>query len=420
MFKLATVRPFRAVRPRREQAAEVTSPPYDVLNSKEARKMAEGNPISLLHVTKPEIDLDPGVNQYDDKVYNKAKENMKAFLDKGVLFQDEKPMFYLYRQEMPVGGKTHVQVGLVACASVDEYERNVIKKHELTRKDKEDDRTRHVFDTKANTGPVFLVYNAVKEIDALFEEIQKGESEYDFTGKDGIRHILWLIGDDATIAKIQALFKEIPVMYVADGHHRSASAMRVRDMMRKANPNHTGEEEYNFFLAVIFPHDQMNIMAYNRVLKNLHGHTEEEFMKLLGEKFDVKEAGNDVPSPSRKHEFGMYMDGKGYVLTPKAGTYDEGDPVASLDVAILQNNLLDPVLGIKNPREDKNIDFIGGIRGNGELKMHVDSKNFKLAFSLYPTSIEDLIGVADGGKIMPPKSTWFEPKLKDGMAIHMI
>lgn len=417
---MAVVRPFRAVRPHKENAAEVTSPPYDVLNSKEARKMAEGNPISLLHVTKPEIDLDPEINQYDDMVYNKAKENMNLFREKDILFQDEKPMFYLYRQEMPVLGKTHTQIGLVACASVDEYEKNIIKKHELTRKDKEDDRTRHVFDTKANTGPVFLVYNAKESIDEFFTEIQKKEAEYDFTGKDGIRHILWLIDDDASIVRIQKEFAEIPVMYVADGHHRSASAMRVRDMMRKDNPNHTGEEEYNFFLAVIFPHNQMNIMAYNRVLKNLNGNTEEGFMKIIGEKFEISEAGNDVPSPAKKHEFGMYMDGKGYILVPKAGTYDEADPVASLDVAILQNNLLDPVLGIKNPREDKNIDFIGGIRGNGELKMHVDSGNFKLAFSLYPTSIEDLIGVADGGKIMPPKSTWFEPKLKDGMAIHVI
>lgn len=417
---MATVRPFKALRPHKDQAAQVTSPPYDVLNSQEAKQTAEGNPISLLHITKPEIDLEDGINQYDDKVYLKAKENMERFVKDGTLFQDEKPMFYLYRQTMPIGDKIHSQLGLVACASVDEYENNVIKKHELTRKDKEDDRTRHVYETKANTGPVFLVYKAKKEIDDLFEQIEKKESEYDFTGKDGVRHILWLIDDDSTILKIESLFKEIPVMYVADGHHRSASAMRVRKIMKDKNPNHTGSEEYNFFLAVIFPHNQMNIMAYNRVVKDLNGHTEREFLDLIEEKFEIREAGSDVPEPRKKHEFGMYMDSKGFILVPKPGTFDANDPVASLDAAILQNNLLDPILGIKNPREAKNIDFIGGIRGTGELKKHVDSGNFKVAFSLYPTSIQDLIEVADSGKIMPPKSTWFEPKLKDGMAIHTI
>ncbi len=417
---MAKIRPFKAVRPNKETAVKVTSPPYDVLNSEEAREMAKGNELSLLHVTKPEIDLDPKINLYDDLVYDKARENMQRFINEGILFQDEKPMFYLYRQTMPLENGVHSQLGLIASASVDEYQNNLIKKHEFTRKDKEDDRTRHVYVTMANTGPVFLTYKSQPSIDRMFSEIEKNKPEYDFTTADGIRHIMWTIGNSDYISKIEKEFLSIPVMYVADGHHRSASAMRVREMMKVANPNHTGDEEYNFFLAVIFPHDQMNIMAYNRVVKTLNGNTSEDFMKKISEKFSIEPAGNDVPYPQSKHTFGMYLDGKGYILTALDGSYDKKDPVESLDVAILQNNLLSPILGIHNPREDKTIDFVGGIRGNKELKKHVDSGNFKVAFSMYPTSIEELIAVADDDKIMPPKSTWFEPKLRDGVAIHMI
>ena len=417
---MATVLPFKAMRPKPATAVNVTSPPYDVLNSQEAREMAKGNDISLLHVTKPEIDLDPGISLYDDAVYDKAKTNMERFINDGILHQDEKPMFYLYRQTMPIGDKVHSQLGLMASVSVDEYQNNLIKKHELTRKDKEDDRTKHVYVTHANTGPVFLTYKAKQSIDNMFAEIEKGTPEYDFTAPDGIRHIMWTVGNSELIEKIKTEFKSIPVMYVADGHHRSASAARVRELRKSENPNHKGDEEYNLFLAVIFPHDQMNIMDYNRVVKNLNGNSEEEFFTKVEQKFTINSVGNDVPRPKAKHEFGMYINGKGYILTPIEGTFDKKDPVLSLDVAIMQNNLLDPILGIKNPREDKTIDFVGGIRGLGELKKHVDSGNFKVAFSLYPTSIEDLIDVADSGNIMPPKSTWFEPKLRDGVAIHMI
>lgn len=417
---MATVLPFKAMRPKKETAVKVTSPPYDVLNSQEAREMAKGNEISLLHVTKPEIDLDPSINLYDQAVYDKAQANMERFIKDGTLLQDETPMFYLYRQTMPIGDKMHSQLGLMASVSVDEYQNNTIKKHELTRRDKEDDRTKHVYVTSANTGPVFLTYKAKQSIDEMFRQVEKEKPEYDFTAPDGIRHIMWTVDSPELIEKIKKEFETIPIMYVADGHHRSASAARVRELKKSENPNHKGDEEYNFFLAVIFPHDQMNIMDYNRVVKTLNGNSDEEFFKKIEEKFKITPAGDDVPSPKSKHEFGMYINNKGYVLEPLKGTFDENDPVLSLDVAILQNNLLDPILGIKNPREDKTIDFIGGIRGLGELKKHVDSGNFKVAFSLYPTSIEDLIDVADSDNIMPPKSTWFEPKLRDGVAIHMI
>lgn len=418
---MAIVRPFKALRPKKQDAEKLTSPPYDVLNSQEAAEMAKGNPLSLLHVTKPEIDLPSDIDPYDQKVYDKARENMELFTENGYLVQDETPMFYLYRQTMPIGDSEHTQLGLIACASVDEYETGIIKKHELTRKDKEDDRTKHVFITNANTGPVFLTYKAKESIDKLFAKIEKETTpEYDFTAPDGIKHIMWKIDNPEEIEQIKKEFAAVPILYVADGHHRSASAMRVREMMKLSNPHHTGDEEYNFFLTVIFPDNQMNIMAYNRVLKNLNGNSPEQFISKIEEKFEIKEEGKEPPTPPTRHTFGMYMGGKGYILTPKQGSFDEKDPVASLDVSILQNNLLSPILAIQNPREDKNIDFVGGIRGNGELKKLVDSGKFKVAFSMYPTSIGELFAVADAGLIMPPKSTWFEPKLRDGITIHTI
>ncbi|MDQ7822445.1 MAG: DUF1015 family protein [Candidatus Eremiobacteraeota bacterium] len=415
---MAVVKPFRAVRPRKDNVIKVACPPYDVISSEEARAMAEGNDMSLLHVTKPEIDLEPRIDHYDERVYEKGKENLQKFLRENILTQDSNDCFYLYRQIMPLEGREHTQLGLVACASVDEYQSDLIKKHELTRKDKEDDRTKHVYITQANTGPVFLTYKSREALDRLLGELEKGKPEYDFTSDDGIHHIVWVIDREKDINAIIRQFEKIPVMYVADGHHRSASACRVREIMKVENASHTGKEEYNFFLVVIFPHDQMNIMAYNRVVKTLNNHSADDFLKKITELFEVMEMGPDLPSPEKRHQFGMYLNGKGYLLT--AGQVDESDPVLSLDVSILQNTVLSPLLGIKEPREDKNIDFIGGIRGTGELKRLVESGKFKVAFSLYPTSIEDLIGVADSGKIMPPKSTWFEPKLKDGIAIHML
>jgi uncharacterized protein (DUF1015 family) len=417
---MARVKPFRGLRPRKDIVHSVAAPPYDVISSEEARAMAAGNDLSFLHISKPEIDMDPKIDQYDERIYEKGRENLLKFIKDETLFQDKVECFYLYRQIMPLPDRTHTQIGLVACASVDEYQADLIKKHELTRKDKEDDRTRHVYTLQANTGPVFLTYQAQKTIDRMIQDFEKTEPEYDFTSDDGIRHIFWVLNDRKSIEALEKEFSRIPILYVADGHHRSASATRVREIMKVQNPRHTGDEEYNFFLTVIFPHDQMNIMAYNRVVKTLNNLSVEEYLKKVGEKFDVEERGTDVPQPEKQHQFGMYLNGTGYLLSARPGTFDVEDPVACLDVSILQNNLLAPILGIKEPREDKNIDFIGGIRGKEELRRRVESGKFKVAFSLYPTSIKDLIDVADAGKIMPPKSTWFEPKLKSGLALHLL
>ena len=413
---MATIRPFRGLRPRKELAEKVASPPYDVLSSNEAREMAKNNPYSFLHINKPEIDLPPETNIYDESVYLKGKENLDRFIKEGILVQDEKPMFYVYRQIMG----DHVQIGLVAGASVEEYEKNLIKKHELTRADKEEDRVKHVNTLNAQTGPVFLTYKAKPEIDALINRIIQNPPEYDFTADDGIRHTFWLVDNEQDIGRLQELFKTLDCLYVADGHHRSAAAMRVKQMRQAQNPNHTGNEEYNFFLTVIFPHNQMYIMDYNRVVKDLNGLSKEAFLDKVKEKFEVKEIGPTTEKPKQKHEFVMYLDGKWYRLKAKPGTFDEKDPVAQLDVSILMNNLLVPVLGIGDPRKDKRIDFVGGIRGLEELKRRVDSGEWQVAFGLFPTSIEDLMAIADAGKIMPPKSTWFEPKLRSGLIIHLL
>jgi len=413
---MAIVKPFRALRPKKEFAEKVAAPPYDVLDSNEAREMAKDNPYSFLHVNKPEIDLDPSINLYDERVYQKGAENLKRLQNEGILFQDEKPQFYVYRQIM--GG--HQQIGLVACASVDEYEKNLIKKHELTRQEKEDDRVKHILYLNAQVGPVFLTYRAQKEIDKLIASIIEQEPEYNFTS-DGIQHTLWVVDDDKTINEIVELFLQVPVLYVADGHHRSAAAHRVREIKRKENKNHTGQEEYNFFLSVIFPHDQMQILDYNRVIKDLNGLSKEDFLKKVEEKFTIYYPGEDNSiKPSRTHEFSMYLDGKWYKFTAKPGTFDETNPVKRLDVSILQENLLQPILDIGDPRKDKRIDFVGGIRGLKELEKRIKSGNWKVAFALYPTSIEELMAIADAGKIMPPKSTWFEPKLKSGLFVHLL
>lgn len=413
---MAIVKPFRGLRPRPDIADKVAAPPYDVLDSNEARQMAKGNPISFLHVNKPEIDLDPKIDLYDPRVYQKGAENLKKFITDGIMFQDKKPMFYVYRQIMG----DHYQTGLVACASVDEYERDLIKKHELTRPDKEDDRVNHINTVNAQVGPVFLTYKAQKSIDQLIEKITAIEPEYDFISPDKVRHILWLVEEAQLIRKIIDLFATIDYLYVADGHHRSAAAQRVRDIRRKANPQHKGTEEYNYFLSVIFPHDQMMILDYNRVVKDLNRLTEEEFLEKVKTKFEVELIGKELYKPKKHKEFGMYLDGKWYRLIAKPKSYYEKDPVKRLDVSILQDNLLEPILGIGDPRKDKRIDFVGGIRGLKELEKRVNSGDWKVAFALYPTSIEELMTIADSGKIMPPKSTWFEPKLKSGLVVHLL
>jgi uncharacterized protein (DUF1015 family) len=409
---MARIEPFRAWRPRPEQAELVASPPYDVLSSDEARAMAADNPLSFLHVVKPEIDLEPGVDLYSDTVYAKGAENLTRLKLDGVLIRDQRPALYLYRQRMG----DHIQTGLVTGASIDEYEADLIKKHEHTRPKKEDDRTRHVEALNANTGPVFLTYRARPEIDALVERLTTADPTYDFTAPDGIQHVLWVVDEPADVAALVAAFADVPELYVADGHHRSAAATRVRALRRERNPDHTGEEPYNFFLSVIFPHDQMLIMDYNRVVKRADGLDQDAFLAKLGEVFEIAPCPAEKPGGPRS--FGMYLGGRWFRLQAKTGTYPADDPVESLDVAILQSNLLAPVLGIGDPRSDENIDFVGGIRGLEELEKRVDSGDWMVAFALYPTAIEQLFAVADAGTVMPPKSTWFEPKLRSGLIVR--
>lgn len=409
---MVRIEPFRAYRPARELAEKVASPPYDVLSSAEARKMAAGNDLSFLHVNKPEIDLEPDLDPYAPEVYAKGAENLQRLIRDGALLRDPQPALYVYRQRM---GK-HVQTGIVAGASVEEYEAGVIKKHEHTRKVKEDDRTRHIEATNANAGPVFLAYRADPKIDELVERLTASEPTYDFTAPDGIHHTLWVIDEPENRDRLVAAFARVPVLYVADGHHRSASAARVCTERRAANPGHTGNEPYNFFLSVIFPHDQLMIMDYNRVVRDLNGLDPEAFLERVREKFAVEPA--DDEKPAAPHEFGMYLTGKWYRLTARSGSFDEGDPVRSLDVAILQDSLLAPFLGIGDPRADERIEFVGGIRGLEELVRLVSSGDWAVAFALYPTSIEQLFAVADAGLVMPPKSTWFEPKLRSGLIVR--
>ncbi len=411
---MAVVRPFRGLRPAKDLAMKVSSPPYDVINSKEARELVKDNPISFLHVVKPEIDLPEDIDLYDEKIYLKGKENLENFKKENVLIKDEKPCFYLYEQRMG----NHYQIGLVCVASVEEYEKGIIKKHEHTRVEKELDRAKHIETLNAQAGPVFLTYKNKDKINNLMKEYLSFLSpEYDFE-VDGIRHTFYILKDESLQKKIIEAFKDIDYLYVADGHHRSAAALRVRDKRREDNPNHTGEESYNFFLVVIFPHDQMYIMDYNRIVKDLNGRMEKSFMEEVSEKFNIEDAPFSPYKPEGKHSFGMYINGRWYKLTAKKEFYPEDNPVESLDVAILQNNLLHPVLGIENPRKDKRIDFVGGIRGLKYLEELVNSGNWAVAFSMYPTSIEDLMSVADANEVMPPKSTWFEPKLRSGMVVH--
>ena len=414
---MAIIKPFKGIRPKRELVEKIASRPYDVLNSEEARAEAAGNEMSLYHIIKPEIDFPVGTDEHDEKVYRKAAENFEKFQKNGWLVQDSKENYYVYAQTM--NGKT--QYGLVVCAYVDDYMTGKIKKHELTRKDKEEDRMKHVRVNNANIEPVFFAYPHNNELDAIVKEVTKGKPEYDFVAElDGFRHTFWLIEDEAKIKRITEIFATIPSLYIADGHHRSAAAALVGDEKRRQNPAHKGNEEYNYFMAVCFPDDQLTIIDYNRVVKDLNGLTDEQFIEKLKKNFDVELKGKDIYKPSKLHNFSMYLSGNWYSLTAKAGTYDDKDPIGVLDVTVSSNLILDEILGIKDLRTDKRIDFVGGIRGLGELKRRVDSGEMRVALALYPVSMQQLIDIADTNNIMPPKTTWFEPKLRSGLVIHKL
>ncbi len=412
---MAIIKPFKGLRPPKELAKEVAARPYDVLSSEEAR--AEATQYSLLRITKPEIDFEPGIDVYSQQVYDKAKENFEKFKTEGILIQDKEDYLYIYAQTME--GRT--QYGLVGCASVEDYMSGKVKKHELTRPDKEEDRMKHVRITNANMEPVFYAYRAVPEIDRLIETIvQTQDPEYDFTSVDGIGHHFWVIQDSGTIKKLVQLFNELPATYIADGHHRTAAAALVGNEKKNLNPNHTGAEEYNYFMAVHFPDNQLRIMDYNRVVKDLHDLTPEEFLDFLRKSFSINEKGTEEFKPRKLHTFGMYLDGKWYELIAHEGTYDDLDPIGRLDVTILTRSVLHPILNITDLRTSKRIDFVGGTRGLGELKRRVDSGEMKVAFALYPVSMNQLMDIADTGNIMPPKSTWFAPKLRSGLIVHSL
>lgn len=412
---MVRVKPFAAIRPPKGMTTEVAAPPYDVLNSQEAKAMAGEK--SLLHITKPEIDFDPIAGEHEQRTYDKAVENFKLWQEKGWLVRDDKPCYYVYAQTM--GERT--QYGLVLCAHTDDYAEGTIKKHELTRKDKEDDRMIHVRIQNANIEPVFFSYKDNEELNAIVAKAASGSSEFSFVDENGFGHELWVIDDDAVIARITELFTtQVDAFYVADGHHRTAAAARVGAEKRAQNPAHNGTEEYNYFMAVCFPETHLRIIDYNRVVKDLAGLTPEGLVKALEEDFEVCRMGTEIYHPDRLHNFAMYLEGCWYSLTAKAGRYDDSDPIGVLDVTILSNLVLDRILGIKDLRTDKRIDFVGGIRGLGELSRRVDSGEMKVAFALYPVSMKQLIDIADSGKIMPPKTTWFEPKLRSGLAIHTL
>ncbi len=406
---MATIKPYRALRPEKEQAKEVASRPYDVMNSEEAREAVNGNPHSFLHVTRAEVDLPENIDIHSDEVYQKAKENLEKFRQDGTLFQEEKPSYYIYRLIM--NGRS--QTGLVCLSSVDDYFNGIIKKHEFTRPEKEKDRIDHMRTIKAQTGKVFLAYNNVPELDAIINGWKEGhQPDYDFTADDEIRHTVWVVNSADTIASITALFEQkVPATYIADGHHRAASAAKVSQVLPDS-------EEARYFLTVIFPADELAILDYNRLVRDLNGHSTEEFLKALDADFEVTSSDSAV-KPAQLHEFGMYLNGKWYRLNSRPGTYSD-DPIGVLDVTILANNVLSKHLGIQDQRTDKRIDFVGGIRGLGELVKRVDSGEMKVAFSLYPVTIQQLFDIADSGNVMPPKSTWFEPKLRDGLLTHLL
>jgi uncharacterized protein (DUF1015 family) len=410
---MATIRAFRALRPTPQKAAAVSAVPYDVVNTAEARELAAGNPLSFLHVSRPEIDLPEGTDIHSDEVYQKAAENFEKLKAEAPLSVEDSPSLYVYRLRM---GEQQ-QTGIAACCSIDEYDSDIVRKHERTRKDKEDDRTRHMISLRAQTGPVFLTYRGRRQIDEIVARAQTEEPLYDFTAPDGVGHAIWRVGD-VEGERLAEEFAAVPLVYIADGHHRAASASRARAELQSSNPNHTGEEEYNFFLTVLFPAEQLRILPYNRVVKDLNGKTPEQFLSTVSSQFEVKEAAS--PSPLQKAEICMYIAGRWHSLTLPAGTTNPIDPISSLDVSILGERLLDPLLGITDVRTDKRIDFVGGIRGTAALEQMVNDGEAAVAFSMYPVTVEQLMAIADANEIMPPKSTWFEPKLRDGLLSHLI
>lgn len=413
---MAIIKPFKGVRPPKQFVKEVASRPYDVLNSDEARREAEGNEKSLYRIIKPEIEFPVGKDEHDEDVYAKAAENFRLFQDKGWLVQDEKEMYYVYAQTM--NGKT--QYGLVVGAYVEDYINGKIKKHELTRRDKEEDRMKHVRVNDANIEPVFFAYHYNEEINAIIARIIRQEAEYDFISVDGVGHHFWLIDNDTDIRRITEIFATFPAMYIADGHHRSAAAALVGAEKAKNNPYHRGDEEYNYFMAVCFPDNQLTIIDYNRVVKDLNGLSPDAFLKKLEKNFLVEPTGSEIQKPENLHNFSVYLDGRSFSVTAKPGTYDDNDPIGALDVTVTSLLILDEILGIKDLRSDKRIDFVGGIRGLGELKKRVDTGEMALAIALYPVSMKQLMDIADSGNIMPPKTTWFEPKLRSGLVIHKL
>ena len=413
---MANVKPFKGLRPPKELVEKVASKPYDVLSSEEARAEAGDNEMSLYHIIKPEIDFNDGTTEHDPQVYDKAVENFKKFQANGWLVQDPKEMYYIYAQTMD--GRT--QYGIVVAANYMDYIEGKIKKHELTRREKEEDRMKHIRVNNANIEPVFLSFPTNEPLEAIIDQVKETEPEYDFVSEDGIGHTLWVIKDQETIDTITREFGEIPYLYIADGHHRTAAAAHVGEEKAKADPNHNGTEEYNYLLAVCFPQSHLKVMDYNRVVVDLNGNTEEQFLEKLGEKFIVEEKGTEIYKPAKLHNFSLYLGGKWYSLTAKEGTYDDNDPIGVLDVTISSDYILRDILGITDLRTDKRIDFVGGIRGLGELKHRVDSGEMKMALALYPVTMKQIIDIADSGKIMPPKATWFEPKLRSGLIIHKL
>ncbi|MDY6036481.1 MAG: DUF1015 domain-containing protein [Paludibacteraceae bacterium] len=413
---MATIKPFKGVRPPKSLVERIVSRPYDVLNSDEARAEAADNDMSLYHIIKPEIDFPVGTDEHDERVYAKAAENFQKFQNNGWLVQDTNEHYYVYAQTM--NGRT--QYGLCVAAAVSDYMTGNIKKHELTRRDKEEDRMKHVRVNNANIEPVFFAYPHNDELDAIVAQITRREPEYDFVTADGFGHHFWVIDDKATIERITQLFAAMPAMYIADGHHRSAAAALVGNEKRLQNPNHRGDEEYNYFLAVCFPDNQLTIIDYNRVVKDLNGLTDNEFLAKIAEHFDIEDKGTNIYKPARLHNFALYLGGHWYSLTAHPDTYDDHDPIGVLDVTVSSNLILDKILGIKDLRSDKRIDFVGGIRGLGELQRRVDSGEMRMALALYPVSMQQIIDIADSGNIMPPKTTWFEPKLRSGLIIHKL
>lgn len=414
---MAVVKPFAAVRPKPEKVAEVSALPYDVMNRKEAAEMAKDKPDSFLRVSRSEIDLDEEISPYDAKVYEKARENLMDMMGRGVMIKDQEPKYYIYRQIMD----GRAQTGIVARASIDDYLQDVIKKHEHTRPEKEKDRINHFDVTNANTEPVFFAYRSQEKINEILEEwIDKNDPVYDFVTEDQIRHQLWVVDEKGVIETLEELFEKVPNLYIADGHHRTASATKVGLSRREENPDYTGDEAFNYMMAVIFPHDELLIMDYNRVVKDLNGHSPEDFLEKIKEHFHLeKVSDNSSYKPEKPHHFGMYLENQWYSLQAKDSIVDDSDPLKRLDVSILQEHLLNPILGIENPRTDQRIDFVGGIRGLKELENRVN-QDMKVAFSMYPTPIEDLFAISDAGEVMPPKSTWFEPKLRSGLFVYLL